>query len=277
LIAWNEPMGRPNCRRCVAYSTAPSKARWAVPTSSAANTVSSRATGSSIRGSTMAGASSSDTEASGSITSSASTGSRRTPGPDSSTSNGRPSGPKASNWSASMPNGTVASSPRTVSPAPETDRVSESRRPGTTEAGKLDHAGATTLSPATTEASTAPSTEPAPGPLAAVSAEVTATVPTTGTAASAAPTCSATTQTSSNWPPAPPSDSGTASPSSPSSANAAHSGRFSPIGSRCQSGGSRSFSAASANNRATVRRSSRRSSVHSTNSVICSSWCRGQH
>ena len=37
LIAWNEPIGRPNCSRIPAYATAVSRAHAASPTCSAAN------------------------------------------------------------------------------------------------------------------------------------------------------------------------------------------------------------------------------------------------
>ena len=38
-IAWNEPIGRPNWRRSLAYASASSKARWARPSDVAARIV----------------------------------------------------------------------------------------------------------------------------------------------------------------------------------------------------------------------------------------------
>ena len=42
LMAWNDPMGRPNWMRVLAYSTAMSKHRWAPPTCSAARATAAR-------------------------------------------------------------------------------------------------------------------------------------------------------------------------------------------------------------------------------------------
>ena len=42
LIAWNEPIGRPNCTRTLAYSTAISSTFWAPPTCSAARPTAAR-------------------------------------------------------------------------------------------------------------------------------------------------------------------------------------------------------------------------------------------
>ena len=42
LMAWNEPMGRPNCTRSLAYCTAVSSTFWAPPTCSAASATAAR-------------------------------------------------------------------------------------------------------------------------------------------------------------------------------------------------------------------------------------------
>ena len=42
LMAWNEPIGRPNCTRSLAYCTAVSSTFWAPPTCSAASATAAR-------------------------------------------------------------------------------------------------------------------------------------------------------------------------------------------------------------------------------------------
>ena len=50
LMAWNEPMGRPNCTRTLAYSTDMSRQRWAPPTCSAARATAARSSTASSTG-----------------------------------------------------------------------------------------------------------------------------------------------------------------------------------------------------------------------------------